>query len=181
MRNLLPAIVLLAGWCALAAAQPPVYESKDKAGPVFSDRPSQGAKPLDLPPPNVIQTPASPKQKAAPSAPAPAYTSLAVTAPANGDTIHSNTGAFDVRVKTVPALGASAGDRIRLKLDGNALPSGYKSGKIRLTDADWQSAGSSTSAEHTLQAAIVDATGNVKIESAPVSFFVRRAAVGGKR
>ena len=34
-----------------------VYESKDKAGPVFSDRPSSGATPIELPPPNVVSPP----------------------------------------------------------------------------------------------------------------------------
>jgi len=179
MKTKLIGAALAALWCAIVAAQT-IYESKDKAGPVFSDTPSPGAKPTDLPPPNVIQTPSQAKQK--PAAPAPAsYMSLVVATPENGGTIHSNTGAFGVRVKVSPALRASAGDRIGLKLDGTLLPSTYSSGKINLSDSDWQAAANSSSVEHTLQAVVVDKAGSVKIESAPVSFFVHRAAVGGRR
>jgi hypothetical protein len=166
---------LIATLCTLAAAQT-VYESKDKSGAtVFSDKPSPGAKPVDLPPPNVVQTAPLPKQAPAPAAPA-AYQSIAVTVPADGGTVHSNTGAFAVTVRISPALRAKAGDRIRLSLDGNVLPTAYASRKINLTDADWAAAAAADSeAQHRLQAAVVDSSGAVKLESAPVSFFVRRA------
>jgi len=169
---------LIATLCTLAAAQT-VYESKDKSGAtVFSDKPSSGAKPMNLPPPNVTQSPPLPKQGPAPVAAVPAYKTIAVAEPADGGTVHSNTGGFAVTVKISPALRAKAGDRIRLSLDGNLLPTAYASRRINLTDADWAAAASANSdAQHTLQAAVVDSTGAVKLESAPVSFFARRAAV----
>jgi hypothetical protein len=170
---------LLAIGCTIAAAQGPVYESKDKAGPVFSDQPSPGARPIDLPPPNVIEVPRTPQQPSAPAAAAkaaaPAYTSLAIAAPRNQDTIHSNTGEFDVSVTTVPALRAAAGDTIRVRLDGNLLPQSYRSPRLRVTAADWQGAARGDDGEHTLQVTIVDKAGAALIESAAVSFQVRRA------
>lgn len=176
MTTRLIAAALAAALCTLATAQT-VYESKDKSGAtVYSDSPSPGAKPMDLPPPNVIQTPPLPKQAPASAAPAPAYTSLAVVAPEDGGTIHSNTGAFDVTLKVSPALRVNSGDRIRLKLDGNLLPTDYLSRKISVTEADWQAA-ATNSLEHTLQAAVVDKAGNTRIESEPVSFYIHRATV----
>jgi hypothetical protein len=166
--------VLIATWCALAAAQGTVYESKDSAGPVFSDRPSPGAKPIEVSPPNLMQG-LQPAQQPVPAAPAPYYTGFAISAPADGDTIHSNTGAFELRVKTSPALRAAKGDRIRVKLDGNLLASSYRYSRIGLTATDWQAAADNV--EHMLQAAIVDSTGTVLIETAPVKIFAHRATV----
>jgi Domain of unknown function (DUF4124) len=151
---------LAAALCTLAAAQT-VYESKDKSGAtVFSDKPTPGSKPMDLPPPNVVTMPPLPKRGPAP-APVFAYQSLAVATPEEQGTVHSNTGGFEVRIKISPALRVKTGDRIRLKLDGNLLPASYSSGEIALTDADWQTSATSTSGDHTLQ----------------VSFYARRATV----
>jgi hypothetical protein len=166
--------MLVAVLPALAAAQGAIYESKDKAGPVFSDQPSPGGRPIDLPPPNVIQVPPTPPpQQAAPAAPAPAYGSLAIVSPGNQDTIRSNTGAFDVRVQVQPAL--RSGDVIRVKLDGTLLPQGFSSADFRITDSDWARAANLNNVEHTLQVAIANSSGAVLIESAPVSFFAQRA------
>jgi hypothetical protein len=169
------AAILLATWSALCAAQGTVYESKDNAGrPVYSDQPSPGAKPIQVSPPNLIQ--GLPPQAPAPAAVAlaPYYASLAIASPADGDTIHTNTGEFDISVEAFPALRAANGDRIRVKLDGTMLASSYQSGNISLTESDWQAAAENV--EHTLQAAIIDSRGAVLIESAPVKIFVHRAS-----
>ena len=57
----------------LAAAQKPIYQSTDKAGPVFSDTPTPGATQVDLQPINVIQTPKVAPSSQLPQAPAAAY------------------------------------------------------------------------------------------------------------
>lgn len=158
----------------LAAAQSTVYESKDKAGPVFSDRPSTGAKQIELGPANVIQTTPVPQQ-ATPAATAPYYTALAISTPENGGTIQSNTGAFDVSVQLQPALRSASGDRIMVRLDGRPLKRRFNSVRIGVTEADWQSAANADNVEHTLQAVIVDKGGAVLIESAPVKFYAHRA------
>jgi hypothetical protein len=105
------------------------------------------------------------------------YQSLAIAVPANGATIHSNTGEFAVRVRAKPSLQSSQGDGIRIKLDGNLLPRTYNSSRFRITATDWQGAANSSNVQHTLQAAIVNGGGAVIIESAPVSFYVHRATV----
>ncbi len=169
----------LAAHAVVALAQGAIYESKDKAGPVFSDKPSPGASVVDLPPPNVIQSP-----QIAPASPPPAvaaapYRSLAIVSPASEGTVHTNTGAFDVSARAVPAL--RGGDRIRLSLDGKRLASSFRSVNLRIEESDWLQAAGAERADHTLQIAIVDKQGAVLIESAPVRFYVHRATAGGGR
>ena len=173
-------ICLLLTLCGtLAAAQTKVYESKDKSGPVFSDQPSPGAKELTLPPPNVMPGTTPAPQQAAPQPALPVYRLLNILSPEDKGTVHSNTGAFDVRLQASPEL--RAGDRIRVKLDGNPIGRDFRSTAISLTDADWQASASSASIEHTLQATIVDKDGKVLIESSAVTFYARRTTAGQGR
>lgn len=174
-------VLALAAPLAAAVAQTTVYESKDKAGPVFSDRPSPDATTLELPAPNVVQMPkVEPAMPTSPQAAAPSsYQSLVIVAPADGHTVHTNTGAFDFAAKAVPALRAR--DRFRIKLDGRTLPTVYRSTRVLIGQADWQAAAGTDSAEHTLQVAIVDPKGTVLIESLPVRFYVHRATVSRPR
>jgi hypothetical protein len=172
--------LLLAVASAAAVGQGTVYESKDKAGPVFSDKPSAGAKPVDLPPPNVVAMPKVEPPAAAPSAAsAPAYRSLAITSPVAQGTVHSNTGAFELSARLSPALRGD--DRIVVVLDGQRLPTRYRSLPIGIGEADWQAAAGTERTDHTVQVAVVDSQGQILIDSKPVSFYVRRATVGGAR
>lgn len=142
---------------------------------MFSDQPSPGARPIDLPPPNVIQVPRTAPEQAAPAVPTPPpYSSLLISSPQNEGTIHTNTGAFEVSVLAAPGLRTAAGDRIRVKLDGNLLAASYGSTDFQLTETDWQEV-ATASTEHTLQVAIVDRTGAVLVESAPINFYAHRA------
>lgn len=167
-------LIVLAG----AATAQTVYESKDKSGPVFSDQPSPGASAVKLQAPNVIAMPAAP---AAPqsAAPAFAYRSLVVTAPEARGTIHSNTGAFDVRAQLAPALRTN--DRIVVSLDGELLKTQFRSANLRISERDWNASASSADSLHTIELAVVDANGNVLASSAPVSFYVQRATVEKER
>jgi hypothetical protein len=171
---------VLAAHAASAWAQT-VYESKDKAGPVFSDRPSTGAVPVELPPPNVVSTPAvKPVPDApAPSASAPAYRRLVIQRPAEQDMVHSNNGAFGISAQLSPPLRPN--DRIRVMIDGNLVPTVFRSTDLRISEQDWQATAVGNNSEHTLQLAVVDANGKPWIESAPVRFYLRGVAVGGKR
>jgi hypothetical protein len=167
---------LLALCSTLAMAQAAVYESKDKAGPVFSDAPTPGAEPVALPPLSVIPEPQTPPQPPQTQAVAPApYSQLVIVTPANEGTIHTNTGAFDMRVQIQPSLRIRNGDAIIVRLDGNQLARGYHGTAIHIKAADWARAATAESIEHSLQVAITDRTGAVLIESAPVRFYAHRA------
>jgi hypothetical protein len=169
---------LLAAHAALPLAQT-VYESQDKAGPVFSDRPSNGAVPVELAPPNVVSPPLpKPVTPAAPSA-APTYRRLIITRPADQDMVHSNTGAFGISANLSPPLRPN--DRVRVLLDGNLVPTVFRSTSPHLSIEDWQSAAVGSNGEHTLQLAVVDGDGKPWIESPTVRFYLRGAAVGGTR
>jgi hypothetical protein len=165
---------------ATASLAQTVYESKDKAGPVFSDRPSPGAVVVPLEAPNVVSTPAAAPAPPAPApTAAPAYRRLVITRPAEQDMVHSNTGAFGVSANLTPPLRPN--DRVRVLLDGNLVPTVYRSTNLRISELDWQSAALGINGEHTLQLAVVDADGTPLLQSVPVRFYVRGAAVGGTR
>jgi hypothetical protein len=96
-----------------------------------------------------------------------AYTSLVITQPAAEETIHDNTGTLAVELALSPALQIEQGHRIKLLLDGTAMPvTGTTS--LTLTEID--------RGAHTLQAAVVDQSGAVLIVSEPVSFYMWRAS-----
>src|ERR1044072_5834028 len=100
MNTRLATAIVLSTLSAWSAAQTTIYESKDKAGPVFSDQPSftdqpSSAKPIVVPPPNLSQGVRPAPQQ--PAAAAPPYSMLTISTPADGDTIHTNTGAVDIR------------------------------------------------------------------------------------
>lgn len=178
-RIALLATCAVLGFSAQCWAQT-VYESKDKSGAtVFSDRPTPGAKPMDLAPPNVVQTPALPKRAPGPAAAAAPYTSVAISSLESEGTVHTNTGEFQISVRSVPVLRAAAGDRIRVTLDGNVLARKYSSGAVTIRADDWQGT-AAESAQHTLQVAIVDPNGTTLIESKPITFYAHRATVRRK-
>lgn len=159
---------LLAALLALHGATPAqtVYESKDKEGPVFSDRPSPGAVPVDATPRNIVSPPVvqpAPTQRAA----------------ATQDMVHSNTGAFGISASLSPPLRPN--DRIRVLIDGNLVPTVFRSTDLRISEQDWRSTAVGADGEHTLQLAVVDADGKPWIESEPQRFYLRGAAVGGRR
>jgi len=165
--------------CALSPWAQTVYESKDGAGPVFSDKPSPGAKPVQLEAPNVVSPPAvTPPPPQQPSA-APAYRRLVITRPANQDSVHSNDGAFGISAQLSPPLRPN--DRIRVLIDGNLVPTVFRTTNPRITANDWQAAALGDRGEHTLQLAVVDASGAPAIQSPVISFYVHRAAVGARR
>lgn len=172
------AAIALGAFAGAALAQT-VYESKDKSGPVFTDRPSAGASAVQLPPPNVIALPPAPQAVPASSTALPAYRDLVIVAPEAQGTVHSNTGAFDVRAQLSPALRGN--DRIQVSLDGNVLKTRFRSPNVRVTEAEWNAAASSGDGLHTIQLTVVDAKGEPLIASAPVSFYVQRATVAKQR
>jgi hypothetical protein len=154
-----------------------VYESKDGGGPMFSDRPFAGAVALSLDRPNVVSTPATTPKVAPASSTAVTlpYRRFVINRPAEQNTVHTRTGEFGISASVSPPLRSS--DRIRVLLDGKLLPSLHRGTNLRISESDWQSAAIGNQGEHQIQLAVVDADGKPWIETAPLSFFVQRAAV----
>jgi hypothetical protein len=171
MRPVLLLILLLP---VIASAQTTIYECQGKEGPIFSGTPCPGAKVLDLPSPNVIDTGTPPQQSASAQAAAPAYTAFSIVQPDDRGTIHTNTGQFSVGLSLAPAL--QDGNSIAVSLDGTQLPALRTSLQFDITPDEWQDAATDTT-RHTLSATVVDGSGNVLISANPVQFYAHRATV----
>ena len=164
-------LLLLAGLFSAFAYAQTVYESKDKQGPVFSETPSPGAQPIDLPPVNVIDI-GNPNVGQKQQQAAPDYTTFTILSPQNQGTVHTNTGAFPVKLALAPAL--QSGNAIQVSLDGTTLPKLRKSLRFKINSSEWQSAAQNNPL-HEIQVAVIDGAGNTLIISGPVKFYVDRA------
>lgn len=168
-QNALPLLICLLPAVALAQT---VYESEDKEGPVFSDTPSPGAQPVDLPPANVIDNPTPVQQQSQPAA--SGYTSVVILSPQAQGTVHSNTGEFQVSLALTPAL--QGDNAISISLDGTTLPTLRYSLQFNITPDEWQSA-AKDNVLHELEVAVLDGSGNPLITANPVQFYVHRAFI----
>ena len=169
-----PTLVLILLLPVMASAQTTIYECQGKEGPIFSGTPCPGAKVLDLPPPNVIDTGVPPAQPAPAQAAAPAYAAFSILQPGDRGTVHTNTGQFSVSLSLTPAL--QEGNSIAISLDGTQLPTLRSSLQFDITPDEWQEAATDTT-RHTLSATVVDGSGNVLISANPVQFYAHRATV----
>ena len=167
---------LLWAFSLAAAAQDRIYESTGKDGvPEFSGQPSPGSKEVTLPPPNVIETtPAPAAAQPAPQETLTGYSQLAILFPDERGTVHTNTGAFGLRVAVEPTL--TPGDAFVVRLDGTALPGRHGAAEISISEQDFAAA-ASEDVLHQVEVAVVDPAGNVLIAAGPVNFYVQRATV----
>ncbi|MGE5027370.1 MAG: DUF4124 domain-containing protein [Betaproteobacteria bacterium] len=147
-----------------------IYRWVDEQGrTVYSDIPKPGAERVELPPLPAFSPPAQSKPAEKPAEPAArAYTVLAIDQPDNEETIHDNNGMLGVALTLAPPLQTGRDHRIRIFLDGEALPDTQTSTHFSLTEIN--------RGGHTLQAAVVDRSGQPLITSAPVTFYMWRAS-----
>ena len=172
IRSSIPLLAMLLA-AATAAAQP-VYETHDRAGPVFSDIPSPGASELSLPQISPMDSPQVPAQSSSP-APSVAYSALRIVEPEDGGTIHTNTGQFSVRLAIDPPLRTARGDAIVVRLDNTPLATRHTATEFEISPAEWQSA-AVENVEHQLEAAVVDTSGNAIIVAPSIRLYVHRAS-----
>jgi hypothetical protein len=151
-----------------------MYECPSQDGPVFTDAPCPGGKRLDLGPPNVIDTQNPPQQQAVSEPVAWVYTAFSIVMPEDGGTIHTNTGQFQVSAALTPGL--QGGNAISVSLDGTQLLTLRYSLQFDITQEEWESA-AAANVQHTLQASVVDRSGNTLIAATPVQFYVHRAFI----
>ena len=170
--KLLSAIVL----SALALAAPAVaeiYKTVDKDGKViYSDRPSDGAQPVEVKPTNrmsetVPPVPTPPGEVAPPERP---YTSASIIEPGDGATISDPIGNVTVRYKLEPQRRPT--DAVRLLLD--MKPTG-------IPTADGIMVQNMERGDHRLQIQVVDPNGRVLAQSGTVNVLVVRPGAGARR
>lgn len=90
---------------------------------------------------------------------------IAIVAPANKTTIHSNQGKLTVKLRS---SGAPSGAGIRLVLDGSARSKIHRGNVIELEGIERGS--------HSLQAVLVSADGERLAASTPVTFYMWHAS-----
>lgn len=90
---------------------------------------------------------------------------LAITQPANEETVHNNLGEVLVRVQ---AAGATPGSRVRLFVDGAQQPQDQGGGVFVLRGA--------LRGAHVLRAELIDAQGNLVAAAQPVTFYLWQAS-----
>lgn len=179
-RMKLRLVLLLLGICLpLAATATTVYRSTDEQGNVvFSDRPEQG-EPVELEPLTVV--PSSRPEAAVPSrdtqpgtprsdiaAPFMPYSTFRIVSPDNEETLPTGY-AGDVRIELGIEPELREDHRVRLLLDGEVSRPAMHTTAFMLTNLE--------RGEHMLQAELLDASGEVRHRSAPVTLYVQRASV----
>lgn len=151
-----------------------IYTWTDSNGSIhFSDTPRKGAKKITLPPMQTF-TP-KPNTNAIDSAidtqeeKKTLYKSVTIVEPSNQTTSRDNQGRIPILVETIPAL--KPGDKVQILLDGQPIGSPQKSTSFLLSNV--------LRGEHTLSAAIVNASGDSLLESqAPIIIYMHRPRTG---
>ena len=95
------------------------------------------------------------------------YDAIAVTKPADGSTVFNNAGNVEVTVDVSPALRVDAGDQVVLFVDGHGTAA-QSATRFNLSGI--------VRGEHTLEAQVVDSSGNVLMSSKPVKFYMWQAS-----
>ncbi|MEF3192680.1 MAG: DUF4124 domain-containing protein, partial [Halothiobacillaceae bacterium] len=162
-----------------AAQAAEVYRYVDEnGGVVFTDQPHKGAEKVIIEPapatgvvvPNLpAAVPATPAVQAVTkpgSEPFAGYTALRITQPDPDQVLFSAVGDVDVSINLHPALRTDLGHGLTVLLDGVPVAQNTARMNLALNNID--------RGEHVLEAFVLDAAGQVLIQSASVHFTVQR-------
>lgn len=151
-----------------------IYKKVGPYGTIqFTDRSSEGAKPVEL---EELQTYRAPPPVVEPEQPVPltaqqstryAYQSIAITTPVNEETIRDTHGNVNVNVAIVPPL--QKGDKVAISLDGKVVGEPEATTAFHLTGV--------YRGTHQLEASVIDAQGNEIIHSEVITFFMHQPRV----
>lgn len=170
MRHWLLLVSLL---CAAAFGQQ-AYRWTDETGQVhYSDRPAPGATEIQLRGAQGFTAVVPGRSAAEDSEPAPveqparAYTAFNVISPAQQETLWNIGAVLTVQVELAPGL--QAGHHLGAYLDGQLIDVGATATQFQLPDV--------FRGTHTLQAVVLDATGNEVLRSLAVIFMVQQTSI----
>lgn len=168
-----------------------VYVTPGANGPVFSDKPQPGAKPVTLQPLNVVAPP--PKPKAAPVVKVPdqdvrlkpdvdasMYRSFSIVSPESGGSVVANTAIFEVRVAIDPPLQLGDGHAFSVSINGRTVDQRFTATEFMVPPEFWGDTLPPANQQMQLDASIVDFNGQVLKKAAPVRFYLRYAEVLNK-
>ncbi len=169
--------LLLAGMLSCVHAET-IYKTPGSKGPVYSDTPMPGSRPVDLPPPNIAQPPPrpppapneAPAEKSAPQA--EAYRSFRIIQPEDMGSAAANTANFEVRVAVEPPLQTRFGHAFTLTLNGRPVGKRYFFNEM-LVPPEFFGDTIEVNQRFRLEASIVDREGKVLMTAKPVDFTMR--------
>ena len=172
-------IISLFAFSPVIAAQE-VYKSTEPDGvPLFSDRNRAGAQKLEIDPiPTIkihtpVSRPAASSNELSADPEDAAYTKVTIEKPADDSVVWATGQPVAVSVVTEPAFASGSGYAIGLRLDGKLTGVRSQRGNITLMNVD--------RGTHTLQAVILNASGQVVAESGTVTFHLKRHSILHKR
>jgi hypothetical protein len=161
--------------CALSmssAGATPAWTWTDENGTVhFSDRPVPGARQIELGGAQTIPAAPAAAPAAQPAtvdtAAAQPYRTIAITSPAQQETLWNIGGNLDVQIDLAPAL--RPGHVLDIYFDGERRNLNTTSTRFTLTEV-WRGV-------HTLQAIVLDASGRELARSLAVTFMVQQTSI----
>mgnify|MGYP001765035886 CR=1 FL=1 len=167
-------------WLLAAGALPAqsIYETRDASGTrVFTDRPSPGARPVDLKPLNIIDpvplSPAAPAQPEAPPVAAPAYYRFRIVFPEADGTVGINMATFEVRVAIEPPLRIADGHAFVFRMNGRTIPGRFTATENMVPPEFFGDTLPAGSQQNVIEASVIDAQGTILMRAAPVTFQTR--------
>lgn len=165
MKLLLPALLL----CAVSASAAEIYRHVDEQGRVtYTDQPTDSAHPVALEPLNTLPaatTPAAASGQKAPGVPFTGYQSLALTGVENGAVLRNPTAPVTLSTRMQPQL--QPGHSLLIQHNGRTANTDNAS-SITVPDIERGS--------HTFRAEVLDADGQVLIQSYELTIHVHRAS-----
>lgn len=176
MRNI-KAVVIVANFLMVGGiADAAVYKSVDQHGNVvYTDEPTGDASPIELPPLSTVPAPnyrsLNKPDQAPQEEPAKAgyYQKLSIVAPRPDETLRDNAGNVRVTVSIEPPLNKTEGHSFAYFLDGNARGEPTPS-----TEALFENVSRGT---HTVEVAVVDASGKQLKRTTGVRFYLHRQSL----
>lgn len=177
-------------FCAAQAQAQTVYEMRGPNGPVYSDKPMPGARAIELPPLNVLDSKSASPAHLPPSPPATptrkpesgkaiasGYRSFAIAAPENNGSIVAPAAVFEVRLELDPALLLGEGHAFTVSLNGKPVGQRFTASEFMIPPEFWGDTLPPPNQRYQLSARIVDREGATLKEAVPVVFTLRNAAV----
>ncbi|SBT04080.1 conserved hypothetical protein [Candidatus Accumulibacter aalborgensis] len=186
LKATVPLCLLLAVPAAVLAQE--VFVTRGSGGsPAFSDQPQPGAKPVTLPPLNVIEpvpvakgVPAASRQHLEathPTAVVRAYRRFRIVFPEDDGSVAANTAIFEVRVALEPPLQLGEGHAIRVSVNGRPVGQRFTASEFTIPPEFWGDTLPPANQRYQLDAAIVDRDGEVLKRASPVTFYLRYVTV----
>ncbi len=154
-----------------------LYRHVDSNGEVyFTDQPSPDSVPVEISPVNVVPelqpSRVTPTETEKPEATLASYKYFNILSPIEDQAVRANDGNVIINISLQPAL--KPGHTIKLKIDGDEGKL-VKSGESLTVNLFNVSRGL-----HTVQAFVLDVSGNMLMHAEPVNFHVLRVAIGGR-